>query len=71
MKQEAKQMIANYVDSHREEMLSLWQEVVNMDSGSGYKAGIDAVALRFQQVLDGEGASTRIVEMENVRLPAQ
>lgn len=64
MKQEAKQMIANYVDSHREEMLSLWQEVVNMDSGSGYKAGIDAVALRFQQVLDGEGASTRIVEME-------
>jgi glutamate carboxypeptidase len=64
MKQDAKQIIVDFVDARREEMLSLWQEVVNMESGSGYKAGIDAVAARFQQVLDGEGAATRIVEME-------
>jgi glutamate carboxypeptidase len=64
MKQNTKQIIVDFVDARREEMLSLWQEVVNMESGSGYKAGIDAVAARFQQVLDGEGAVTRIVEME-------
>ena len=64
MKQDANQKISEFIDGHREEMLSLWQEVVNMESGSGYKAGIDAVARRFQQVLDGAGAVTRIVEME-------
>jgi glutamate carboxypeptidase len=64
MKQELNQIISEFIDGHREEMLSLWQEIVNMESGSGYKEGIDAVARRFQQVLDGSGAVTRIVEME-------
>lgn len=64
MKQEIQQKISAFIDGHREEMLSLWQEVVNMESGSGNKPGIDAVATRFQQVLDGAGATTRIVEME-------
>lgn len=64
MRQDMNKAIADYVDSHREEMVSLWQEIVNMESGSGYKAGIDAVAARLQQVMDGEGAVTRIVAME-------
>lgn len=34
-----------------------------MESGSGNKAGIDAVSSRLQQVLDGEGAITRVAEM--------
>lgn len=64
MKQEAQQQISAFIDEHRDEMLSLWQEVVNMESGSGYKPGIDAVAARFRQVLDAAGAVTRVVEME-------
>ena len=64
MKPEVQQKISNFIDGHREEMLSLWQEIVNMESGSGNKAGIDAVASRLQQVLDGEGAITRVAEME-------
>ena len=64
MKQEARKIIADYVDSHRDEMLSLWEEIVNMESGSQNKAGIDAVAARLQQVLAAEGAATKIVGME-------
>ena len=63
MKQEMQQKITDFIDGHREEMLSLWQELVNMESGSGNKAGIDAVSSRLQQVLDGEGAITRVAEM--------
>ena len=44
MKQEMQQKISDFIDGHREEMLSLWQELVNMESGSGNKAGIDAVS---------------------------
>ena len=64
MKQEARKIIADYVDSHRDEMLSLWEELVNMESGSQNKAGIDAVAERLQQVLTAEGAAAKIVGME-------
>ena len=63
MKQEMQQKISDFIDGHREEMLSLWQELVNMESGSGNKAGIDAVSSRLQQVLGGEGAITRVAEM--------
>lgn len=53
-----------YVDAHREEMLSLWKELVSMESGSRNKPGIDAVAERIRQVLAEEGAEARIVQME-------
>lgn len=59
-----KQAIFQFVDEHREEMVSLWQELVNMESGSANKAGIDAVAGRIAQVLGSAGADARIVEME-------
>ena len=64
MKQEARKIISDYVDSHRDEILSLWEEIVNMESGSQNKAGIDAVAVRLQQALAAEGAAVKIVEME-------
>ena len=59
-----KEKVFRFIDAHREEMLALWQEMVNMESGSQDKPGIDAVAKKFQEVLTGEGAATRIVEME-------
>ena len=64
MDKEARSIIASYVDAHREEMVSFWQEIVNMESGSQNKAGIDAVAARLGQALASEGASVKIVEME-------
>ena len=59
-----KQKIFDFIDAHRDEMLDFWREMVNMESGSQDKEGIDAVAARFQQVLSGAGASVRIIEME-------
>lgn len=53
-----------FIDSHRQDMLALWQELVNMESGSRNKRGVDAVAARLRQVLDGAGAATRVIAME-------
>lgn len=60
-----KQRAFQFVDDRREEMVSLWQEVVNMESGPHEKPGIDAVAARFEQVLEEAGAASRKVEFEN------
>lgn len=30
-----------YIDAHRSEMLKMWEELVNIDSGSDYKPGVD------------------------------
>ena len=60
----SKQKVCQFIDEHREEMLSLWQELVNMESGSQNKPGIDAVAARIAEFLATAGAATRMVEME-------
>ncbi len=52
-----------FIDDHRQDMLELWQELVNTESGSADKAGIDAVAARIRQVLDQAGGVTKTVEM--------
>ncbi|QDR81775.1 M20 family metallopeptidase [Sporomusa termitida] len=59
-----KQKAFQFVDEHRDEMVSLWQEVVSIESGPHEKEGINKVAARFKQILDEEGASSRLVEFE-------
>ena len=59
-----KEKVFQFIDEHREEMVSLWQEVVDMKSGPHEKAGIDVVGKRFQSVLNDLGAATRQVEFE-------
>ena len=59
---EQKQQAFQFIDSHRDEMVALWQEVVNMEGGPHEKPGIDLVAGRFRQVLDEVGAAIRTVE---------
>ena len=53
-----------FIEDHRQDMLDFWQEIVNMESGSTNKAGVDALALRLKQFLDQAGAATRIIEMK-------
>ncbi|HWR43702.1 M20 family metallopeptidase [Sporomusa sp.] len=60
-----KQKAFQFVDEHRDEMVSLWEEVVSMESGPHEKQGINKVADRFKQILDKEGAASRLVEFEN------
>lgn len=39
-----KNKIWQEIDAERENMLQLWQELVNVDCGSGNKAGVDFIA---------------------------
>ena len=60
-----KKIVFEYIDTHREKMIELWREVVSIESGSGNKAGVDAVAARFRQVIEQTGGLTRVIEMNN------
>ncbi|MDU4961364.1 MAG: M20 family metallopeptidase [Sporomusaceae bacterium] len=57
-----KQAAFDFIDKHQEEMVDFWREVVSIESGPHEKPGIDAVAARFQQFLEGTGASCRSAE---------
>lgn len=59
-----KQKAFQFVDDHRDEMVSLWQEVVMMEGGPHEKEGINKVATRFKKILDDEGATSRTVDFE-------
>ncbi|MBP2638033.1 MAG: cpg2 [Firmicutes bacterium] len=59
-----KQKAFQFVDDHRDEMVSLWQEVVMMEGGPHEKEGINKVADRFKKILDDEGAISRTVDFE-------
>lgn len=52
------------IDQSHEEMLQLWSDLVNIDSGSVHKAGVDAVADRIEKELKAIGFKTRQVEYE-------
>ena len=62
---EQKKQAFQFIDDRQAEMVSLWQEVVNMEGGPHEKLGIDAVVTRFKAVLDDVGAISRTVEFEN------
>ncbi|MGI5839090.1 MAG: M20 family metallopeptidase [bacterium] len=52
--------IIAYVDSHREEMLRRWEILVNMDSGSLYKAGLDKTAAYLAELLEQGGFTVTV-----------
>lgn len=54
----------SYIDGHRQEMLDLWRDLVNLESGSMDKAGVDQVQVRIKEFLEQEGAAVRIIEYE-------
>ncbi|MDY4919869.1 MAG: M20 family metallopeptidase [Phascolarctobacterium sp.] len=54
-KAELEQLIAK----EQEKMLSLWQELVNVDCGSSYKEGVDQVANRLEKEMQKIGLTTR------------
>ena len=59
-----KQEIFQYIDDHREEMMTLWHDLVNQESGSEYKEGIDKVQDKIKAILENEGATVRIIQYE-------
>lgn len=62
--EDIRKQIAVYIDGHRDAMIDFWRQLVQIESGSANKAGVDAVARRVQEELDTIGAHTEIHEMK-------
>ena len=60
--EDIRKQIAVYIDGHRDAMIDFWRQLVQIESGSANKAGVDAVAHRVQEELDTIGAHTEIHE---------
>lgn len=53
------------IDNDRDNILKLWEQIVNIDSGSSYKEGIDSIAELLKKLYEEIGFDTRIVENTN------
>lgn len=62
--EDIRKQIAVYIDEHRDAMVDFWRQLVQIESGSANKAGVDAVARRVQEELDAIGAHTEVHEMK-------
>lgn len=62
--EDIRKQVAVYIDGHRDAMIDFWRQLVQIESGSANKAGVDAVAHRVQEELDTIGAHTEIHEMK-------
>lgn len=56
-----KEMAYEIIDGQKQEMLNLWETMVNIECGPGCKSGIDAVALKCAAFLGDIGIATRTV----------
>lgn len=65
---EQEQAIMEYVDAHREEMLSLWMRLAEMESPSEDKAAVDCVGRLLAEELAKTGAQVHIEEMSGGNL---
>lgn len=63
---ELDQNVRDYVDAHRQEMLDLWRDLVNTESGPAQKEGVDAVNALLRREMEAAGMSTRVIPMEKV-----
>lgn len=58
------QQLKAYIDGHRQEMLDLWKEIVDTESGPKQIAGVNAVGTLLQRELEEAGAAVRRVPVE-------
>lgn len=59
-----KQKIWQQVDAEHDNMLKLWQELVNVDCGSSNKAGVDFIADKIEAILKTLGFATEQIAFE-------
>lgn len=57
--------ISTFVDSNREEMIDLWRNLVNIESGSYNKNGIDTIVNKLKNILEFENFSIDILDFKN------
>lgn len=56
-----KKQVLDYIESKRDEMLTLWEQFVNVESGRDHIPGIDYLIDRVAHILEDEGFHTRII----------
>ena len=56
---------SEYIDSHRDEMLALWEQIVSIESGTGDKEGVDRVGAVLDTALKSAGVETSLIRMEH------
>lgn len=57
--------IRRYIDSQRQPMLALWEELVNTESGTRQIEGVNAVGSILRREMERSGIKTRLVPVEN------
>lgn len=58
-----------FIDAHRNEMLKMWEELVNIDSGSDYKPGVDKVVAKVADILTAMGGKPALLNMRRQAMP--
>lgn len=61
--QERLDRIYQYVDEKKDEMVQLWKEIVNHESGSREKENVDLLAERLKTVFEIEGLDCNLVDV--------
>ncbi|MFI8542673.1 hypothetical protein [Enterococcus casseliflavus] len=57
--------IDTYVESKRTEMIELWEELVNIESGPKQKEGVAKVISVIKSELEDIGLETKVLSMPN------
>ncbi len=58
-------LLISWLSNRRQDMIDLLESLVNIDSGSYDKAGVDAVGLQLIEFLENYGVRTEIIPVEN------
>ncbi len=58
-----KKQLEDYIDSHRQEMLDLWRDVVNLEGNSDDLAGLRLVVDRFKAEFEAAGMTCQLLPM--------
>lgn len=57
--------IQDYVQAHRDDMLALWEEIVNTESGPKQIDGVNQAGKIFTRELEKIGATVQLVPVQN------
>src|SRR3954454_4803968 len=61
---QGEQAVVEWLGGQKGAMLSLLEEIVNIDGGSYDKAGVDAVGVRLRKFLEEQGIACEMIENE-------
>ena len=54
--------INEYIEQHRREMIDLWEELVNIDSGTDNAAGVMEVCTLLRKRMSAADMQTKVIE---------